>query len=166
MARSNNYGRGYNIYGRLVTKKKKGCSTYYALLNVNAKKDGWVRCGIKLEVDFTEENIDWGYDDDEVLKIVMQVLRTPYLNRLKQFFIRLLRNNLFLGKKSKKIANSDPNWCFICKKHPEKRVPLFYFCKKVQSLVQYLIKILKRAGRLGAGHSIEIFYLKIITSIQ
>ena len=36
-------------------------------------------------------------------------------------------------------------------------MPLFYFCKKVQSLVQYLIKILKRAGRLGAGHIIETF---------
>ena len=101
-AKSNEYGGGYNIYGRLVTKKKKGCSNYYALLNVNAKRDGWVRCGIKLEIDFTEEDIDWEYDEDEVLKIVMQVLKTPYLNRLKQFFIRLLRINLFLGKKSKK----------------------------------------------------------------
>ena len=79
------------------------------MLNVNAKRDGWVRCGIKLEIDFTDENIDWEYDEDEVLKIVMQVLKTPYLNRLKQFFICLLRNNLFLGKKSQKIANSDLN---------------------------------------------------------
>ena len=54
LARSSEYRGDYNIYGRLVTKKKKGCSTYYAILNVNAKKDGWVRCGIKLEVDFTE----------------------------------------------------------------------------------------------------------------
>ena len=100
LARSKEYGRGYNIYGRLVTKKKKGCSMYYALLNVNAKRDGWVRCGIKLEIDFTEEDIDWEYDEDEVLKIVMQVLKTPYLNRLKQFFICLLRNNLLLGKTS------------------------------------------------------------------
>ena len=72
------------------------------LINVNAKRDGYVRCGIKLEIDFTEEDIEWEYDEDEVLKIVIQVLKTPYLNRLKQFFIRLLRNNLFLGKKSKK----------------------------------------------------------------
>ena len=39
-------------------------------------------------------------------------------------------------------------------------MPLFYFCEKVQSLVQYLIKILKRAGRLGAGHNIEMFLFK------
>ena len=67
LVRSNEYGRGYNIYGRLVTKKKKGCSIYYALLNVNAKRDGWVRCGIKLEIEFTEKNIGWEYDEDEVL---------------------------------------------------------------------------------------------------
>ena len=42
----------FNIYGRLITKRKKGCSYYYSLLNANAKKDGWVRCGLKLEVDF------------------------------------------------------------------------------------------------------------------
>ena len=58
LARSNEYGGGYNIYGRLIAKKKKGCLYYYALLNVNAKRDGWVRCGIKLETDFTEEDVD------------------------------------------------------------------------------------------------------------
>ena len=36
LARSNEYRKGYNSYGRLVTKRKKGCSNYYALLNVNA----------------------------------------------------------------------------------------------------------------------------------
>ena len=75
--------RSYNIYGRLVTKRKKGCSHFYSLLNVNAKRDGWVRCGIKLENDLYEEGIDWEYDEDEVLRIVKRVLRTTYLNRLK-----------------------------------------------------------------------------------
>ena len=32
----------YNIYGRIFTKKNKGCSYFYNLLNVNAKSDGWV----------------------------------------------------------------------------------------------------------------------------
>ena len=125
LARSNEYRGDYNTYGMIVTKKKKGCSYYYTLLNMNAKRDGWVNCGIKLEVDFTEEGIEWEYEEDEVLKIVIQVLKTPYLNRLKQFFIRLLRNNLFLGTKSQKNINSDPKRCFICGKHPKKRVPLF-----------------------------------------
>ena len=65
----------FNIYGRLITKRKKGCSYYYSLLNANAKKDGWVRCGLKLEDDFFEEGIDWEYDEYTVLKTVMQVLK-------------------------------------------------------------------------------------------
>ena len=32
----------YNIYGRIITKKPKGCSYYYNLLNANSKKmAGW-----------------------------------------------------------------------------------------------------------------------------
>ena len=126
LARSNEYGGGYNIYGTIITKKKKGCSNYYTLLNVNAKRDGLVRCSIKLEVDFTEEGIEWEYDEDEVLKTVIQVLKTLYLNRLKQFFIRLLRNNLISGKKYQNIVSSDPKRCFICGKHPKKSAPLLF----------------------------------------
>ena len=60
---------------------------YYSLLNINAKRDGWVRCGIKLEDDPYDEGIDWEYNEFEVLKIVMQVLR------------------------AQKITTSDPNIC-------------------------------------------------------
>ena len=42
----------FNIYGRLITKWKRRCSYYYSLLNANGKKDGWVRCRLKLEDDF------------------------------------------------------------------------------------------------------------------
>ena len=83
---TNRNTEGYNIYGRLITKRKKGCSHYYSLLNIDAKRDGWVRCGIKLEDDLYDEGIDREYDEFEVLRSVMQVFRTPYLNRLKQFF--------------------------------------------------------------------------------
>ena len=103
----------YNIYGRIVTKRKKGCSHYYSLLNANAERDGWVRCGIKLEDDLYDEVINWEYDECVVLKIIMQVLRTPYLNRLKQFYFRLIRNNLLLGKKGQTITSTDPSLCFM-----------------------------------------------------
>ena len=72
-----------DIYGRLITKRKKGCSHYYSLLKVNDKRNGWFKCGIKLESDLSDEGIDWEYDEFDVLKIVMQVLKTPYLSRLK-----------------------------------------------------------------------------------
>ena len=41
-------GMEYNVYGRIVTKMKKGCSYFYSLLNTHAKKDGLVNCSIKL----------------------------------------------------------------------------------------------------------------------
>ena len=31
----------YNLYGRIITKKPKGCSFYSELLNVNAETEGW-----------------------------------------------------------------------------------------------------------------------------
>ena len=150
----------FNIYGRLITKRKKGCSYYYSLLNANAKKDGWVRCKLQLEDDFFEEGIDWKYDECTVLKIVMQVLKTPYLNRLKQFYLRLIRNNLFFGKRSKTIMNADPSLCFMCGKHQERRVPILYSCEVVSKLTQTLIKILKRANLLKNGTQMEIFLFK------
>ena len=38
----------FNIYGRIVAKKAKGCSYFYELLCANAKTDGWVMPEIKL----------------------------------------------------------------------------------------------------------------------
>ena len=90
-----NIGRGnktghtnadYNIYGRLVTKRKKGCAFYYSLLNTHAKSDGWVKSSIKIESDAENEGLSWECDTQYIVDIVKQVNKTPYLNRLKQFF--------------------------------------------------------------------------------
>ena len=80
----------YNIYGRIVTKRKKGCSYYYSLLNAHAKGDGWVHCSIKMESEACNEGLNWECDELDILARARQVYRTPYFNRLKQFFIRLL----------------------------------------------------------------------------
>ena len=37
-----------NLYGRIVTKKVKGCSYFYELLCANYKSDGWVIPELKL----------------------------------------------------------------------------------------------------------------------
>ena len=148
---SKNTDGSFNIFGCLVTKRKRGCSYFYGLLNVHAKKDGWTRCGVKLEDDLYNEGIDWEYDEDRILCIVKQVFKTPYLNRLKQFYLRLLRNNLFLGNRNQKSSTSDPNLCFMCGKHPERRVPLLYSCEVVKRLTYRLIDVLSRANLLGKG---------------
>ena len=95
----NNLEGGYNIYGRIVTKRKKGSSFFYSLLNTHAKRDGWAHCSTKLESDALNEGILWNCCEHDVVSRVKQVNKTPYFNRLKQFYLRLIRNNLYLGKK-------------------------------------------------------------------
>ena len=97
----------YNIYGKTITKKPKGCSHYYNLLNANSRKDGWVDANTKLEAELTEFDNELEYDRNEFMNTVMEVLKLPFLNRLKQFMLRLLRTNLFLGKKAYKIKNPE-----------------------------------------------------------
>ena len=54
----------------------------------------------------------------------------------------------------------DPNLCFMCGKHPERRVPLLYSCDVVKRLTQTLIEVLKRANLLKNGIYIEVFLFK------
>ena len=71
--RSEYVNEGYSVYGRLVTKRKKGCSFFYSLLNAHAKTDGWVRCCIKMESEAENEGLNWECDEYEIIKIVKQV---------------------------------------------------------------------------------------------
>ena len=124
----------YNLYGRMITKKPKGCSYYYNILNANTKKDGWVQPNIKLEAELTEFNNELEYDSNKFMKIVMEVIKMPFLNRLKQFMLRLLHNNLFLGKRAYKINNPEESLCFLCNSHKESRVLLFMGCETVKKI--------------------------------
>ena len=69
----------YNMYGRIVTKKSKGCSYYYDLLNINAKTDGWCNIKLKLEIKFSEAFMQ--YENTELDRIICEILKTLYLKR-------------------------------------------------------------------------------------
>merc|ERR1711895_287979 len=99
---------------------------------MHAKRYGWTMCGTKLEDELYNKGIDWEWDEYEVFTIVKQVYKTPYLRRLKQFFLRLLRNNLFIGKMNQNLSVSDPYLCVMCGKHPEKHVSILFFFEVVQ----------------------------------
>ena len=146
----------YNIYGRLVTKRKKGCNFFYSLLNAHAKSDGWIKCSLKMEHEAECEGLIWDCDVFLITELVKQVNKTPYLNKLKQFFLRLLRNNLFFGKT--KYAPSPT--CVICDKHPEKRIPALMVCEVTISLVGRLSHFLSEANLLSQGDQIECFLYK------
>ena len=139
-----------------MTKRKKGCAFYYSLLNTHAKSDGWVRCSMKIESDAENEGLSWECDTQDIVDIVKQVNRTPYLNRLKQFFLRLLRNNLFFGKTK---YNTSPT-CVICGQHSEKRIPALMICDVTVSLVNRLTGALREANLLRNDDIIECFLYK------
>ena len=40
--------RTFNLYGRIITKKARGCSYFYELLTANAKSDRWTLPELKL----------------------------------------------------------------------------------------------------------------------
>ena len=75
--------------------------------------------------------------------------------------LRLLRNNLFLGKKTQKVNNPEISQCYLCSQHIEKRLPLFYQCDVVRNMTDYLIRVLDKAGFLSKGQEIGLFLLKI-----
>merc|ERR1711989_210288 len=119
------------------------------MLNTHAKTDGWTRCSNKLEADAEDAGFSWECDVHDIVDIVKQVNRTPYYNRLKQFFLRLLRNNLFFGKTKYNISPA----CAVCGKHPEKRIPVLMICEVTVSLVRRLTHLLKEANLLSHDDS-------------
>ena len=74
---------------------------------------------------------DVHYENDDYMRFVNKILKMPYLNRLKQFLLRLLRNNLLLGNRIGKNINPEESKCYICGDHKESRVLLFLGCKSV-----------------------------------
>ena len=52
----------FNINGRIVHKKAKGCSHFYEVLGAHDRSDGWDRPCNKMESDLT--NLELSYDFD------------------------------------------------------------------------------------------------------
>ena len=145
----------YKVYGRIITKKPKGCSHYYEILSAGSKKDEWDQANIKLEAELTEFDDELEYDAAEFMKIVMEIIKMPFLKRLKQFMLKLLRNNLYLGKRASKIKNPEESLCFLCNDHRESRVLLFLGCETVKKQLQFLIRIALRWGTVHRPRVVE-----------
>ena len=54
--------RNYNMYGKIVNKKVKGCSHFYKLLCANDKTDGWVASCNRTERDLTDYNPGYKFE--------------------------------------------------------------------------------------------------------
>ena len=87
----------YNIYGRIMHKKANGCSHFYKMLSTHDRKDGWDGPCNKMEIDLTNFDPDYEFDRENFFNNVNKIMSIIYFNRIKQFMIRLYRNNLFFG---------------------------------------------------------------------
>ena len=92
------------------------------------------------------------------MKFVKEIIEMPYLNRLKQFLLRLIRNYLLLGKRIEKFENPEESKCYLCNGHKETRVLLFLGCKKGQKMLQFLKRVLIKAGCLKNGSDMSLFF--------
>ena len=117
---------------------------------------------LKLVAEMSDFKNDQDYENTDYMGFVKKIIKMPYLNRLKQFLLRLLRNNLLLGKRAEKVKNPEESKCYICCEHKESRVMLFLGFKKVQEMTEFLKRVLKKAGLLKKGRIMSFLFLKTI----
>ena len=124
------------------------------------KKDGWEAAFRGMERDLLKFDPNNNFDSQTFYENVKKILNLKYFNRIKQFMLRLYRNNLFLGNKGKKSDSNEIFKCFSCRNHIENRMETLLNCSRSNSILQYLIRILKKAGILSRGCQIEMFVFK------
>ena len=118
----------FNIYGRIVYKANKGSAYYYLLLSYkNNKTLLWEKSRISLERDWEKANLDITIEVKQYENIIKSVLRMKHHNYLKQFMVKLFRNNLYFKNVTSKFSDSG-TVCNSCKEHPDNR-PHFFLCK-------------------------------------
>ena len=74
--------------------------------------------------------------------------------------LRLYKNNLFLGDKGKKAQKNDIVSCFSCGNHSENRAETLLNCSRSNNILQFLIRVLRKAGILNNGCQIDMFIFK------
>ena len=114
-----------------------------------------------MERDLTDFDPNYVFEMDEFYSNVKKIMNLNFFNRIKQFMIRLYRNNLFLGNKSKNGQKNGITTCFACNNHPENR-------SRSNKILQFLVRVLKKARILNKRCQIDMFIFKTypINSIE
>ena len=88
-------------------------------MSTHDKKEGWDRPCNKMENDLLNFDPDYEFDRDCFFNNVHKIMSIKFFNRIKQFMIRLYRNNLFLGHSPGKGAATA--LCYAYETHKESR---------------------------------------------
>ena len=113
-----------------------------------------------MERDLTDFDPNYVFEMDDFFANVKKIMKLNFFNRIKQFMIRLYRNNLFLGNKSKNMQKNGIVNCFASGNIPENRVETMLNCSRSNNILQFLIRVLKKAGKLSNGCQIDMFIFK------
>ena len=68
--------------------------------------DGWDSASRSMERDLTDFDPNYLFERDNFFANVKKIMNLNFFNRIKQFMIRLYRNNLYLGNKSKNMQKN------------------------------------------------------------
>ena len=101
-----------NAYGRMIHRKARECSNFYMLLSFEDRKYGWDSACRSMEWDLTDFDPNYIFDRDKFFSTVQKIINLNYFNRIEQFMIRLFRNSLFLGNKTKNMQKDAFVNCF------------------------------------------------------
>ena len=135
----------FNIYGR----KYKGYAFFYKPINSSSKKtDGWITPKNSIETDFINTDLNFNIDKDSFYESIKDILKIKHFNKIKEFVIRLYRNNLYLNTRSYKWNKEKSNLCSNCKNKLETRIHIFQACSTIKDLPAFFERILTSVGLL------------------
>ena len=98
-----------------------------------------------MENELTDLDPNYDFDRDKFLNNVKKIMSIRYFNRIKQFMIRLYRNNVYLGNNYKNKNSIAPSKCYTCDNHRESRVEIMLNCNTTSKLLQLMIRIFKKS---------------------
>ena len=81
----------FNVNGRIVHKKARGCSTFYKLLSYEDKKDGWDSASRSMERDLTDFDPNYVFEMDEFFSNVGKIMNLNFFNSIKKIYDKTLQ---------------------------------------------------------------------------
>ena len=113
------------------------------MINYGKKKyDCWHNAQISLEQEILKHKNYYQFEKNTFNSNMKQLLYLKDFNSLKEFGLRLFRNNLFLNLKSYKWEKDKSKLCTHCQEKNETRLQFMVRCKKVTILTEHLEKLL------------------------
>ena len=98
--------------------------------------------------------------DEFFFQNVKKIMSLNFFNRIKRFMITLFRNYLFLGDKASNKQKNVIQKCFAYGSHLENRVEIMLNCVRTNNILQFLIRVSKKAGGLQNSCKIDMFLFK------